>query len=102
MSIGKKKRLCLAIAAAGMTNFFVFFVVALLMGGDAVNGYQTDNHYFVANHGRYTEVSRSFFLYSRVHVYTIFCTWPFVMVSLFLFDRYKKQQVTARDEGKVI
>jgi hypothetical protein len=102
MPVANKKRLCLIIAAAGMVNLMVFFVVALLIGGDAVNGHQTDGHYFLANHGRYTEVSRPVFLYSRAHVYTIFCTWPFVMISLFLYNRYKKQEASAQNEAKVI
>ena len=94
MSLADKKRLCLIVAVVGMANFVVFFVVALLIGGDAVNGHQTDGHYFVANHGRYTEVSYPVFLYSRIHVYTLFCSWPFVMIAAGMGNYYKKKQAS--------
>jgi hypothetical protein len=74
----------------------------LLIGGDAVNGHERDGHYFVANHGRYTEVSYPVFLYSRIHVYTVWCSWPFVMISAGMLNWYKKREASAANEAKVI
>jgi hypothetical protein len=42
MSLAAKKRLCLIIVIAGMANFMVFYVIALLIGGDAVNRRQSE------------------------------------------------------------
>jgi hypothetical protein len=102
MWLATKKRICLVIVLVGMVNFLVFVAIALVIGGDAVNGQQTDGRYFVANHGRYTEVSRPVFLYSRLHVYTVFCSWPFVMISAGLLNWYGRREASARHERKVI
>jgi len=92
MSLASKKRIFQTIAVVGMLNFLVFVGVALLIGGDAVNGHQSDGRYFLANHGRYTEVSRDVFTYSRVHCYTIFCSWPLIVLSAFMLQRYRKRE----------
>lgn len=50
-----------------VVNFAVFWAVAVISGGDALNGKIEGGRYFLASHGNYTEVTRGFFLYSRVH-----------------------------------
>ena len=60
----------------GMTNFVVFFLGALYLGGDAVNGRTVDGHYFLANKGHLTEVSHAVFMYSKCHTLSIFITHP--------------------------
>jgi hypothetical protein len=55
-------------------NFNVFFIVAVSCGGDAWNGYHRDGKYFLANHGKYTEVSRLFWTYSYSHVVAVMMT----------------------------
>ncbi|MFW6016836.1 MAG: hypothetical protein ACOCRK_10395 [bacterium] len=39
-------------------NFFTFSILTLYIGGDAINGFIQNGAYYVANHGRYTEVSK--------------------------------------------
>lgn len=43
----------------GVLNFLIFVVIAIVIGGDAVNGRIVNGHFYVANHGRLTEVSEA-------------------------------------------
>jgi hypothetical protein len=70
-------------------NFGIFAIFALYLGGDAVNGKIYNGHYFLGNHGRYTEVAKIVFDYSKWHVYSVWLTMPIAIVSRILFDRNK-------------
>jgi hypothetical protein len=83
-------RLLLTIFFAGVANFAVFFVVAIVIGGDAVNGCARNGHYFVASHGRYTEVSRTVFNYSRWHVYSVFVTQTAAIIAAIFYQTQKR------------
>ena len=63
-----------------LLNLALFMVIALLMGGDAVNGKTKDGRYYLANHGKLTEVSKATFIYSKLHVYSVFATFPLALV----------------------
>ena len=56
----------------GMVNFFVFFLAAVYLGGDAVSGRAVSGHYFLSSHGHLTEVSQAVFTYSEWHVRSVF------------------------------
>lgn len=75
----------------GILNFFVFLAGTSYLGGDAVNGKQMDGKYFVASHGKLTEVSKSVFLYSRLHVFSLFITHPAAMIAGIASYILKKQ-----------
>ena len=64
-----------------MLNFALFFGVALALGGDAVNGTVRDGHYYLMNHGKYTEVSRAVFRYSMVHTISVFVSFPLAWIA---------------------
>ena len=55
--------------AAACINFLVFIIIDVLLGGDAANGHSENGHYFLASHGKLTEVSAFTFTYSRIHAY---------------------------------
>jgi hypothetical protein len=57
-------------------NFTVFWIVALILGGDAINGKVEDGRYYLGSHGRYTQVSADVYVYSRIHTISIFITHP--------------------------
>ena len=76
---------------AGLCNFLAFWVAAVYLGGDAVNGKALEGHYFLSSHGRLTEVGRSVFTYSRCHVFSIFITHPLAMVCAFLLNRERSK-----------
>jgi hypothetical protein len=48
--------------------FVSFVVIAQFIGGDAVNGHAANGHYYLANHGKVTEVGQGVFIYSLCHV----------------------------------
>jgi hypothetical protein len=62
-------------------NFFAFFIMALVIGGDAMNGKVENGHYLVASHGRLTEVSPDIFTYSLWHARIVFVTLPLAMIA---------------------
>src|SRR5882724_6299776 len=86
---------CRLVIALGVLNFLIFVAGAMYLGGDAVNGKVEDGRYYLfgvrteSGHKVYTEVSEPVFTYSRWHVYSIFVTWPLVMVAAFASNRYK-------------
>jgi hypothetical protein len=54
-----------------IANFFVFVLLAQLLGGDALNGHAADGRYYLADHGFLTEVGRTTWLYSRAHAFVV-------------------------------
>jgi hypothetical protein len=88
--------LAVAVIAIGVINFLAFFILSLAIGGDALNGHATDGHYFVANHGSYTEVPQGLWIFSRIQGLLLFGSWPFVMLAMaFLLFRYVFPYLTA-------
>jgi hypothetical protein len=73
----------------GFVNFAAFFVIALLLGGDAINGQFENGHYYLANHGVLTEVSKGIYFYSYVHAASIFVTHPLALFSAWYLQRYR-------------
>ena len=57
-----------------IVNFAVFVIVALRIGGDALNGTVENGHYLLYSHGTYTEVSHGVFLYSQIHASSLLVT----------------------------
>lgn len=70
-----------AFGIAALVNFFSFIALDLYLGGDALNGRQAAGHYFLANHGRMTEVSRAVFEYSQWHARSLFITHPLALLA---------------------
>lgn len=74
----------------GLANFLVFVIGAVYLGGDALNGTAVDGRYFLAEHGRLTEVSRAVFVYSQWHARSLFVTHPIAMLCAWLLTREPK------------
>lgn len=73
-----------------LVNFFAFVFVAVRLGGDAVNGKIENGHFYLASHGRYTEVSEAVFTYSKWHTYSVILTYSVLFIAaLFLHRRGK-------------
>jgi hypothetical protein len=75
------KKLAKILVAVGMLNFVVFIVVAIAIGGDALNGHEANGHYYLNSHGTDTEVSRIVFMYSKVHAMSVFITHPLALIG---------------------
>ena len=72
-------------------NFAAFWVGALLLGGDALNGGIRDGRYLLMSHGAYTEVTREVFEYSRLHAHGIYVTHPlaFAAVAIVMYLQHR-------------
>ena len=72
-----------------MLNFTVFFIAAVKLGGSAGNGYTVAGHFYLGDHGVYTEVSRSVFEYSTWHWRSLYFTHPLGALFTWLYFRAK-------------
>jgi len=90
------KKWALIVFVVAVVNFVAFLIGAAKLGGDAVNGKMQDGRYYVADHGKLTEVSHAAFTYSRIHCYTLFVTHPLALVFGFLFYRQTRQREASR------
>ena len=64
-----------------LANFIAFFIAAMILGGDALNGKTEGGRFFLADHGTLTEVSRVTFVYSRYHAMSLFITTPIAFLA---------------------
>ena len=74
--------LAVAAVALGFANFLWFLIESTRLGGDALNGYVRDGHYFVVSHGSATEVDSSTWEWSRIHAMSVFVTHPLALVAM--------------------
>ena len=70
---------------AAIINFAIFVIITLIIGGDAVNGKEVAGHYFLGNHGQLTEVNYLAFVYSKIHVLSVWVTMPLGMIAALIF-----------------
>ena len=89
MSTQTKLRLCFITGCLAIANFVAFAIGAAAIGGDAVNGKIDAGSYFVADHGKLTEVSKAKFTYSRIHCYSVWFTHSLAVVSFLAARHYK-------------
>lgn len=81
---------CRVIPIIAITNFASFAIIAIASGGDALNGKEEAGRYFVMSHGRYTEVSPTFFRYSRVHASSVILTHSIAILGgIWLYSQKK-------------
>ena len=73
-----------------IVNFTSFWITSVLSGGDAINGKVESGKYFIMSHGRYTEASKLFFDYSRIHTYSVWVTHSAAFISALLFYSRRK------------
>jgi hypothetical protein len=74
--------IALAAVVIGFANFFWFMIESTRLGGDALNGFVRDGHYFVTSHGSATEVDRATYEWSRFHAVSVFVTHPLALVGM--------------------
>ena len=69
----------------GVLNFTVFWVVAICIGGDAIDGKVENGHYYLNSRGFFTEVSAGVYWYSWVHTVSAFVTLILGMFGMLLW-----------------
>jgi hypothetical protein len=92
ISLKSKLLMCRIVFIIAIINFFAYLVMTTRLGGDAVNGKFENGHYYLANHGRLTEVSKEVFNYSRWHTYSLWITHPLAVLAAYLSIKLKKEQ----------
>jgi hypothetical protein len=90
-------RICLGLFLLAVVNFIAFNAVAMMIGGDALNGKIEGGHFFLSDHGRLTEVSRSVFADSRWHAASIFLTHPVGILAALLSWLFGIRAIEAGD-----
>ena len=65
-------------------SFSTFWIVGVIAGGSAVDGKVEDSRYYLASHGRYTEVSRSTYIACAVLEIVWTAIAAFVLFLFFL------------------
>jgi hypothetical protein len=73
---------CVIVLAACLVNFVTFVVGSERLGGDALNGHQSDGRFFVSAHGRSTEVDESAWRSSRLHAISVLASWAVAMIAM--------------------
>ena len=63
-----------------LINFLSFIVGVCYFGGDALNGKEENGHFFLANHGKFIEVTEGIFNYSKFHGLSVFLSIGLVMI----------------------
>lgn len=69
------------VAVVCLANFAAFFIAAVVLGGDAINGRAEGGRCFLASHGKLTEVSREIYVYSRYHAISLWITHPLAFLA---------------------
>ena len=68
-------------------NFVSFFVVCMLLGGDALNGRVINGHYFLGSHGKFTETSAAIYRLSAIHAISQFVAVPTWLLASWRAER---------------
>lgn len=92
-----------AVLAACVLNFAAFWIGAVYLGGNALNGSVQDGRYLLMNHGALKQVTRQVFEYSRWHALSLWVTHPLGvaagMLAIHLRKRGAEQAVRAGPPG---
>src|SRR5262245_32088592 len=89
-----------AIILIAMLNFFAFWYGALILGGDAYNGKDDGDRFFVGMHGKYTEVTEEVYRYRRFHLLSVLVTHSLGMVAGLIFLWRKDPFITNRNKRR--
>lgn len=71
------------LGALTLVNFFSFLAGYVYFGGDALNGKIEDGRFYLADHGKLTEVSEGIYRYSELHGLSVFLLIGVVMIVHF-------------------
>lgn len=80
--------LCATGWIAGL-NFAAFWLAAIYLGGDALNGYTANGHYYICAHGACREVTEALWRYSDWHALSAFVGITSIFVELAIFINTK-------------
>jgi hypothetical protein len=85
------KLISLAIFLIGLIDFGAFCIHSTLLGGSASDDNLDGNHYFVSEHGRRTEVSKSAYDRIKLHERTVWISFPIALVAGLIFGALQSE-----------
>ena len=95
-SAGRYRALLLVVALC-LLKFAAYMVIAFNIGGDAVNGKTVAGRFYLAEKGRYTEVSQAVYTYSLWHTYSLLVTGIIFLPAMLMVrleqDRRRREAV---------
>jgi hypothetical protein len=77
----RSARVGIILFAACVANMFACGLIAGALGGDGLAGMVEANRYYLGDHGRYTEVSRTVYTYSRIHMLSFIASAPIGIIG---------------------
>jgi len=80
-------------------NFIVFWAISFYVG-DALNGKQEGDRYYLGSHGRYTEVSRRAFEYSAIQARSVEITFPLAFLVTIIAAQRSNRPPSVISHGK--
>lgn len=69
-------------AVIGLGNLFLYLLITPMIGGSAINGRVQNGHYYLSEHGHYTEVSQQLYWLNVVHGRSLLFTVPAGLMCL--------------------
>lgn len=90
-------RFLLVVCASCLLNFVIFCIVGIAIGGDALSGKVVGTHFYLGNHGRFTEVSEAIYTYSLWHARSLLLTHPLLFLTGALALRQQRAMKQKRD-----
>lgn len=84
------KQTCVVVFAIAFINFASFWVMAVLLGGDALSGKVVDGQFFLGNRDQYTQVSEAIYEYSLWHTRSTWITHPLGLLAGYIYYRLGK------------
>ncbi|PKO16167.1 MAG: hypothetical protein CVU39_09065 [Chloroflexi bacterium HGW-Chloroflexi-10] len=85
MSVHELESLVKKLTKISLINFAIYTLIAIIIGGDAVNGYAKDGHYFLRLGGYINEVGYSLFLYSKIHTYILITNYALLFLLIIYY-----------------
>ena len=80
-----------------VVNFFAFVGIGEWLGGSAANGFVEGGHYFLGEHGHFTEVSKRVFTYSQNHLRLMILTHTLAF-GVLLWAKVREMMKGEQDE----
>ena len=92
-----RRKIAAALVILPFVNFFLYALIAEILGGDAVNGKVDGGRYYLGLHGQYTEVSRAVFTYSKYHTYAIWATSILFLTTAAILEIKRRREASKKD-----
>lgn len=69
------------LAVVYLLDFFSFFISSLVLGGDALNGFEKSGQFFLFNHGKLIETTEGIYRFNRAQGISLFILFPILAIS---------------------